>query len=102
MTFNSRELSELLFHDQIWFNSIRELIKVGDRKSEGASNIVLDHLIWVGLIHKDEDHLLVVFQQMYRYAVVLVGRLTKHNHWLEGNISVPPKSSLFDSRGLTY
>ena len=33
---------------------------------------------------------------------MLAGRLTKHNHRLEGNVSVPPKSSLFDSRGLTY
>ena len=65
------------------------------------SDKVLDHLR-EGLITKDANHVSVSFQQMFCYAAVLVSQVSGHRFCLEGNISVPPKSSLFNSRSLTY
>ena len=79
-----------MFHDQIWFNSIRELLRVGDRKGSGMSDPVLDHLIRDGLIEKNEDHVSVAFQQAMRYSAVLAGRITGHNYRLEQNVRTSP------------
>ena len=66
-----------------------------------AYDKVLDHLIRDGLISKDANHKGGSFQQTFRYAAVLAGRMTEHIHQVEGMVSVPPNSSSFESRGLT-
>ena len=101
-TWESRELEGLSLHDNVWFNAIREKIRMNDRKGLAAYDKVLDHLIRDGLITKDANHERGLFQQTFRYAAVLAGRMTEHIHRVEGRVSVSPNSSLFESRGLTY
>ena len=74
---------------------------MSDRKGLAVYDKVLDHLIRDGLISKDANHTRGSFQQMFRYTAVLAGRMTEHIHRVEGMVSVPPNSSLFESRGLT-
>jgi hypothetical protein len=92
VTWDSRELLGLTLHDNVWFNAIRETLRISDRKGLGAYDKVLDHLIRDGLITNDANHERGLFQQTFRYAAVLAGRLTEHSHWLEGTVSVPPSS----------
>ena len=100
-SWDSRELSELLFHDQIFFHAIKEYLRVQDRKSSPAADKVLNHLIRAGLIEKDASHMSEPFQQLLRYSAILASRMTDHNYRLEQNVSGNPNSSLFESRGDT-
>jgi len=90
-TWDSRELEGLSLHDNIWFNAIREKIRMNDRKGLAAYDKVLDHLIRDGLISKDANHTRGSFQQTFRYAAVLAGRMTEHIHRVEGKVSVTPQ-----------
>ena len=92
-SWDSRELSELLFHDQIFFHAIKEYLRVQDRKLSPAADKVLNHLIRAGLIEKDTSHMSEPFQQILRYSAILASRMTDHNYRLERNVSV--NSSLF-------
>ena len=94
-SWDSRELSELLFHDQIFFHAIKEYLQVQDRKSSPAADKVLNHLIRAGLIEKDSSHMSEPFQQLLRYSAILASRMTDHNYRLEQNVSV--NSSLFSN-----
>lgn len=86
-------MGELKFHDQVWFNAIREYLKYQDRKGTSSGDIVTDALIRAGLVEKDETHISAAFQQCNRYAAVLAGRLTSHAFHLEENVSTFPLGS---------
>jgi len=86
-------MGELNFHDQVWFNAIREHLKYQDRKGTSDGDGVLDSLIRLGLIDKNEDLVGLAYQQCMRYSAVLAGRLTGHTHMLEHNVSTFPLGS---------
>ena len=50
----TRELKDLLLHDDIWFNAIRALGSQESRKEARVVDHTLDHLIQIGLIDRDE------------------------------------------------
>jgi len=88
--WDGRHLQDLVFHDDIWFNAIREYLRVEDRKGSALRDVVLDSLIHQGLTSKDEDHMSAAFQQVARYSAVLAGRVTGHVHRVEKSVLSSP------------
>ena len=68
---------DLELHDEIWFNAIRALISQESRGSSSVTDPVLDRLIRVGLIDRDEKEVSLAMQQWLRYPAILADRLTK-------------------------
>jgi len=74
--WNDLRLTNLKYHDIIWFDAIREHLKYQERKGTPESDPVLDQLICQGLINQDEKAVTPAYQQFLRYAAVMAGRTT--------------------------
>jgi len=84
------DLINLKYHDTIWFNAIREYVKLQRRKGTEESDEVLDNLIRQGLIDQEEGDVSKNFQQLLRYSASMAGRLTDHQFKLEKKVRSPP------------
>ena len=71
----TRELKDLLLHDDIWFNAVRALVSQESRKDARIAYHTLDHLIWIGLIDRDEVDVSRPMQQWLQYPAILADRL---------------------------
>ena len=64
----------MTLHDRIWFESIREFRAYMARKGKPERDVVLDQLIRMGLIDKDESVMSSGPSQLFRYAALMAGR----------------------------
>ena len=71
----TRELKDLLLHDEIWFNAVRVLVSAESRKEARIVDHTLDHLIRIGLIDQEESEVSKPMQQWLRYPAILADRL---------------------------
>ena len=62
------ELDDLTLHDRIWFESIREFRVVMARRGKPERDVVLDQLIRMGLIDKEESVMSSGPSQLFRYV----------------------------------
>ena len=71
----TRQLKDLSLHDNIWFNAMRVLVSQESRKEASIADHMLDHLIRIGLIDRDEAEVSKPMQQWLRYLAILADRL---------------------------
>ena len=71
----TREPKDLTLHDDIWFNAVRALVSSESRKEANIADHTLDHLIWMGLIDREENEVSKAMQQWLRYPAILADRL---------------------------
>ena len=70
-----REPKDLSLHDDIWFNAVRALVSSESRKEASIADHTLDHLIWIGLIDREESEVSKPMQQWLQYLAILADRL---------------------------
>ena len=69
------EPKDLLLHDDIWFNAVRVLVSIESRKEACIADHTLDHLIWIGIIDREESEVSRPMQQWLRYPAILANQL---------------------------
>ena len=81
---------DISFHDDIWFNAIREYKKIKGKKGTAGKDKVLDDLILEGLVDKPTTKCTPAIQQMLRYGAILASRQTARHFFLEEKVGVCP------------